>query len=177
MVHRDGVSFPGQIESHGQTARRRAEYRHTFGAGRQAYHFYFGLRPLGTLHVTFIPVPVLDWALIEAHSADAVYVGQDDAIAPALLTSLGSADLDTFALERSGWFTGGMEGRTHSRHWQSMQRAASRTPSSRVNLTPSAGTDRGTGATSRVWVNRAVWKGARIVSSAPCPMAARPLYP
>jgi Fe-S oxidoreductase len=71
------------------------------------------LRRLGTLHVTFIPVPVLDWALIEAHSADAVYVGQDDAIAPALLTSLGSADLDTFALERSGWFTGGMEGRTH----------------------------------------------------------------
>lgn len=66
------------------------------------------LRRLTALHVTFTAVPTLDAALIAAHPADAVYVGQDDTIAHDLLTSLGSPDPLTFALDRSGWFTGGM---------------------------------------------------------------------
>ncbi len=68
---------------------------------------------LNALRVTFVPVPLLDEALIEAHPADAVYVGQDDTLAPTLLAGLGDPDPETFALERAGWFTGGMEEREH----------------------------------------------------------------
>jgi len=71
------------------------------------------LSRLSALRVTFVPVPILDEALIKAHPADAVYVGQDDALAPTLLASLGTPDPETFALERAGWFTGGMEEREH----------------------------------------------------------------
>jgi NADPH-dependent glutamate synthase beta subunit-like oxidoreductase len=68
---------------------------------------------LASLHVSYVPAPAIDLALIEAHPADAVYVGQDDAVAPDLLAGLGSHDPDTFALERPGWFSGGLEGRAH----------------------------------------------------------------
>ena len=71
------------------------------------------LERLGSLHVTFIPVPALDAALTEAHAADVTYVGQDDTLAPDLAALLGSADTETMALERPGWFTGGLEGREH----------------------------------------------------------------
>jgi Fe-S oxidoreductase len=66
------------------------------------------LRRLTALHVTFTAVSALDAALIAAHPADAVYVGQDDTISPDLLAGLGSPDSLTFALDRPGWFTGGM---------------------------------------------------------------------
>lgn len=69
------------------------------------------LARLGTLHVTFVPVEALDAALIEAHPANAVYVGQDDTLAEDLAAALGSPDPETMALERSGWFTGGMRER------------------------------------------------------------------
>lgn len=69
------------------------------------------LQRLGALHVTFVPVAALDAALVEARPADAVYVGQDDTIAPDLAALLGSPDPETMALERRGWFTGGMEKR------------------------------------------------------------------
>lgn len=71
------------------------------------------LERLGTLHVTFVSVPALDATLVQAHEADAVYVGQDDTLAPDLAALLGPPDPDTLALARSGWFTGGMEGREH----------------------------------------------------------------
>ena len=71
------------------------------------------LQRLATLHVSYVSVPVVDLALVEAHPADVVYVGQDDTIAPDLRDSLGHHDPDTFALERPGWFSGGMEGREH----------------------------------------------------------------
>ncbi|GAB6112676.1 pyridine nucleotide-disulfide oxidoreductase/dicluster-binding protein [Desulfomicrobium salsuginis] len=69
------------------------------------------LQRLGSLHVTFVSVPALDAALIEVHPADAMYVGQDDTIAPDLLALLTPPDPETMALERPGWFTGGMAGR------------------------------------------------------------------
>jgi Fe-S oxidoreductase len=71
------------------------------------------LERLGSLHVTFVPVPALDAALAEAHAADVTYVGQDDTLAPDLTALLGSADPETMALERPGWFTGGLESREH----------------------------------------------------------------
>lgn len=66
---------------------------------------------LGSLRVTFVAVPALDADLVEAHPADAVYVGQDDTLAPELMALLTPPDPETMALERPGWFTGGMEGR------------------------------------------------------------------
>lgn len=69
------------------------------------------LQRLGALHVTFVAVPALDCVLVETHPADAVYVGQDDTISPDLAALLDSPDPETMALERPGWFTGGMEGR------------------------------------------------------------------
>ena len=71
------------------------------------------LHRLGSLHVTFVPVSALDAALVQAQSADVVYVGQDDALAPDLAALLCSPDAETMALERSGWFTGGLENRAH----------------------------------------------------------------
>lgn len=66
------------------------------------------LRRLTALHVAFTPVSALDAALSAGHPADTVYVGQDDAIASDLLAGLGSPDPLTFALDRPGWFSGGM---------------------------------------------------------------------
>ncbi|NCD25350.1 MAG: hypothetical protein EOL86_07140 [Deltaproteobacteria bacterium] len=63
---------------------------------------------LGALHVSFQTAPVLNAALIAEHAADAIYVGQDDTIADDLLEQLTLPDPVTFALEKSGWFTGGM---------------------------------------------------------------------
>ncbi|PKN40804.1 MAG: hypothetical protein CVU60_14080 [Deltaproteobacteria bacterium HGW-Deltaproteobacteria-18] len=71
------------------------------------------LSRLASLHVTYVSVSVVDAALVEAHPADAVYVGQDDTMAPELLAVLGSPDPGTFALERPGWFTGAMEDRPY----------------------------------------------------------------
>ena len=71
------------------------------------------LERLGSLHVTFVPVPRLDAALVDAHPADVVYVGQDDTVAPDLASQLDSPDPETMALERAGWFTGGLNGRPH----------------------------------------------------------------
>ena len=71
------------------------------------------LERLGALHVTFVPVPALDAALVGSVEADTVFVGQDDAIAPDLTALLGAPDPETMALERPGWFTGGLEGREH----------------------------------------------------------------
>jgi len=71
------------------------------------------LGKLASLHVRYVSVPAVDMALVEGHPADAVYVGQDDAVAADLLAVLGSPDADTFALERPGWFSGGLEGREH----------------------------------------------------------------
>lgn len=65
------------------------------------------IRILESLRVSFASAESLDLALIEAHPADAVYIGQDDRIDPALLTALGKADARTMALEKPGWFTGG----------------------------------------------------------------------
>lgn len=69
------------------------------------------LARLTAQHVFFVAVPHVDLALVQAHAADAVYVGQDDALAPDLIASLGTPDFATLALEQSGWFTGGFDGK------------------------------------------------------------------
>lgn len=66
------------------------------------------LSRLADLHVAFQPVMILDTTLIAEYGADAVYVGQDDTIAADLLNLLHEPDATTFALEKSSWFTGGM---------------------------------------------------------------------
>jgi Fe-S oxidoreductase len=71
------------------------------------------LERLGALHVTFVPVPALDAALAGSVEADTIFVGQDDEIAPDLTALLGAPDPETMALERPGWFTGGLKGREH----------------------------------------------------------------
>lgn len=70
--------------------------------------FQAELDRLASLKVTFTSVASLDAALADSLQADAVYVGQDDALAPDLLARLGSADPVTMALGTDGWFSGGM---------------------------------------------------------------------
>jgi Fe-S oxidoreductase len=71
------------------------------------------LQRLASLNVSFVPVSVLDASLVEAHSTDVVYVGQDDTLATDLAALLGSPDSQTMALARPGWFTGGLDDREH----------------------------------------------------------------
>lgn len=66
------------------------------------------LTRLATLGVKFSPVEALDAALADAQDADAVYVGQDDTVTKDLSDRLGASDLETLAVSRSGWFSGGM---------------------------------------------------------------------
>lgn len=66
------------------------------------------LQRLISLRVSFVPALALDASLIRSNPADAVYVGQDDEVAPDLLAELDSPDPLTLALKQSGWFTGGM---------------------------------------------------------------------
>lgn len=68
---------------------------------------------LGSLHVTFSPVSSLNADLVANSPADAVYVGQDDALSSDLLALLDSPDSETMALSRPGWFTGGLPDRAH----------------------------------------------------------------
>lgn len=71
------------------------------------------LSRLTALHVEFSPAAALDANLIEAQAVDAVYVAQDDCVAPDVSALIGSPDMQTLAVERPGWFTGGMDGRAH----------------------------------------------------------------
>lgn len=70
------------------------------------------IRILESLRVVLTPVPALDLTLAETHPADALYIGQDDQLDPALLAALGTPDARTLALEKPGWFTGGMASQT-----------------------------------------------------------------
>ncbi len=63
---------------------------------------------LVALKVVFESVKTLDVALLEQVQADAIYVGQDDALSSELSSRLGSPDLETQAVALDGWFTGGM---------------------------------------------------------------------
>lgn len=71
------------------------------------------LERLTSLHVSFVSVRAVDAALVEGQGADAIYVGQDDALASDVLDLLGAPDRETMALERPGWFTGGLPDRAH----------------------------------------------------------------
>ncbi len=71
------------------------------------------LQRLRALNVTFHATPSLDAALLTAATHDAVYVGQDDHLAPELLTLLAAPDKLTFAIEGSHHFTGGFSGAGH----------------------------------------------------------------
>ncbi len=63
---------------------------------------------LASLHVTFTQVEALDASLLDAVQADALYVGQDDTVAPELSDRVGAPDPETLAAPTAGWFTGGM---------------------------------------------------------------------
>ncbi len=64
---------------------------------------------LESLHVTFTQVEALDASLLGAVQADALYVGQDDVVAPELADRVGAPDPETLAVSTAGWFTGGMD--------------------------------------------------------------------
>lgn len=68
---------------------------------------------LGTLHVTFLSASSLSASLVAGSPADAIYVGQDDAFAADLLALLDYPDSETMAMDRPGWFTGGLPDRLH----------------------------------------------------------------
>lgn len=62
---------------------------------------------LRVLGVEFIAVPVLSSALAE-EGGDALYVGCDDELADDLIALIHSPDGETMALDRPGWFGGGL---------------------------------------------------------------------
>lgn len=69
------------------------------------------LRRLEGLGVIFLPISHLDTK--EFDGADAVYVGQDDELSVELQKLLTEVDRETFALPKSGWFTGGLSDQDH----------------------------------------------------------------
>jgi Fe-S oxidoreductase len=68
---------------------------------------------LTSLGVKFLSSPQLDAALCSTDAGDAFYVGQDDMLAPDLLTILDIPDPQTFALAQPGLFSGGLCAATH----------------------------------------------------------------
>jgi NADPH-dependent glutamate synthase beta subunit-like oxidoreductase len=63
---------------------------------------------LNALGVTFLSSPRLDAALYSADAGHAVYAGRDDVLAPDLLAILDVPDMQTFALDKPGLFSGGL---------------------------------------------------------------------
>ncbi|MDY0274419.1 MAG: heterodisulfide reductase-related iron-sulfur binding cluster [Desulfomicrobium sp.] len=68
---------------------------------------------LTTLRVNFHAVPALDLELTAKISGDALFLGQDDDLAPDLVAVLGQVDVETMALDRPHWFTGGLPDREY----------------------------------------------------------------
>jgi Fe-S oxidoreductase len=68
------------------------------------------LRRLAEMGVTFLPLSRVDAGVYDG--AGSVYIGRDDELPPGL-TDLAEPDRQTFALPKSGWFTGGMSHEEH----------------------------------------------------------------
>jgi Fe-S oxidoreductase len=66
------------------------------------------LHRLEGLGVVFRHVEKLDAALVASITAEAIYLGLDDALAPDLKAMLDKPDPFTFSLARSGWFCAGL---------------------------------------------------------------------
>ena len=64
---------------------------------------------LAGMSVQLQAVARLDAAALAAFPAAAVYLGQDDQLDAALLESAGGLDRQTFACDKSGWFSGGLQ--------------------------------------------------------------------
>jgi len=71
------------------------------------------IKYLESLGVRFCSIAAIGKAACDGSGCDAVYIGRDDEVAEDLAELLAGPDEQTFALARSGWFTGGLCSQDH----------------------------------------------------------------